>query len=59
VKKPRKRGTSRLQKQKTKRKTTLGRLVIANLLAAFLLLFVTVSVLAAMGLLGSILAFIF
>ncbi|MBO7341165.1 MAG: hypothetical protein J6U87_00615 [Clostridia bacterium] len=48
-----------MQKQKTKRKTTLGRLVIANLLAAFLLLFVTVSVLAAMGLLGSILAFIF
>ena len=48
-----------MQKTKAKKKTTLGRLVIANLLALFLLLFVTVSVLAAMGLLGSILAFIF
>ena len=59
MKKPREKGASRLQKTKAKKKTTLGRLVIANLLALFLLLFVTVSVLAAMGLLGSILAFIF
>ena len=58
MKKPQK-GASRLQKPKTKQKTTVKRLVIANLLALFLLLFVTVSVLAAMGLLGSILEFIF
>ncbi|MBR7112681.1 MAG: hypothetical protein IKC75_07180 [Clostridia bacterium] len=48
-----------MKREKKKKKTTLGRLVLANLFALFVLLFVTVTVLAAMGLLGSILAFIF
>jgi len=48
-----------VQKQKAKKKTTLKRLLIANLLALFALLFIAVVALFSMGLLGSILEFIF
>lgn len=47
-------------KQKEKKKpSTVGRLLVANLLALFALFFVIVVALWAMGLLGSVLAFIF
>ena len=48
-----------MQKQKIPKTTTLRRLLIANVLALFVLLFVVVVALSAMGLLGSILAFVF
>ena len=49
-----------MEKQSGKRKRiSLRRLVVANLLALFVLLFVIVMALFAMGLLGSVLAFIF
>jgi len=49
-----------LQKEKQKEKRgTVKRLLLANLFALFALFFVTVVALWAMGLLGSILAFIF
>lgn len=49
-----------MQKRKTKEKqTTVKRLIIANLLALFALFFIIVVALWAMGLLGSVLAFIF
>lgn len=49
-----------MQKEKQKGKqTTLGRLVLANLFALFALFFIVVVALWAMGLLGSILAFVF
>ncbi len=49
-----------MQKEKKKEKRgTVKRLLLANLLALFALFFVTVVALWAMGLLGSILAFIF
>lgn len=46
-------------KNKEKKKSTVRRLVTANLLALFALFFIVVVALWAMGLLGSILAFIF
>ena len=48
-----------MKKQNKGPRVTLKRLTVANLLALLLLLFVTVVVLFATGLLGSVLAFIF
>ncbi len=49
-----------MEKQKEKKKrSTVKRLLVANLLALFALFFVIVVALWAMGLLGSVLAFIF
>ncbi|MBQ9801502.1 MAG: hypothetical protein IJW51_00300 [Clostridia bacterium] len=47
------------KRKKNQKPRTLRRLVIANLLALFALFFTTVVALWAMGLLGSVLAFIF
>ncbi len=49
-----------MEKRSKKRgRATVKQLLIANLLALFLLFFVIVMALFAMGLLGSVLAFIF
>ena len=49
-----------MQKEKRKEKrTTVKRLLLANLFALFALFFIVVVALWAMGLLGSILAFVF
>ena len=48
-----------LKRQNKKPRVTLKRWAVANWLALFLLLFVTVVALFATGLLGSVLAFIF
>ena len=47
------------KKETVRRKTTLRRLLIANLLAALGLLTVTVTVLFCLGLLDTVFAFIF
>ena len=48
-----------MQIKQTKRSSTVRRLIVANVLALFLLLFLAVVGLFATGLLGSVLAFIF
>ena len=48
-----------MQIKQSKRSSTVRRLIVANVLALFLLLFLAVVGLFATGLLGSVLAFIF